>query len=87
MLFDKPSKVSLRCSSSVVFITGGMAGVQETFAKHCKPGSRVYNMLPQGESSGYGVGTDITAGAGLGAEACSGRHSYGDEDTEKPRNS
>mmetsp|Transcript_111022 Transcript_111022/g.277968 ORF Transcript_111022/g.277968 Transcript_111022/m.277968 type:complete len:290 (+) Transcript_111022:37-906(+) len=51
--------------SSAIFVTGGMAGVQETFAKHCGDGSRVWNLLPMGQSSGYGRGTDINAGANL----------------------
>jgi len=42
-----------------------MAGVQETFAKHCGDGTRVWNLLPVGQSSGYGYGTDLNAGADL----------------------
>merc|ERR1719265_2210428 len=59
------SKISAQHHSRVVFITGGMSGVQETFAKNCIRGSRVYNLLPEGQSSGYGVGTDIVAGADM----------------------
>jgi len=47
------------------FVTGGMPGVQKTFAEHCSDGSRVWNLLPRGESSGYGRGTDINAGKDL----------------------
>jgi len=51
-------------SASAVFITGGMAGVQETFAKHC-PNAKVFNLLQIGGSSGYGVGVDLEAGESL----------------------
>lgn len=53
--------------TQVCFVTGGMAGVQETFAKHCGDGSRVWNLLPEGQASGFGVGKDIHAGADLEA--------------------
>merc|ERR1711904_272938 len=52
-------------TESAVFITGGMPGVQETFAKHCIAGSKVFNLLPAGQQSNYGVGDDIAAGADL----------------------
>eukprot|EP00443_Scrippsiella_acuminata_P007524 CAMPEP_0115236678 /NCGR_PEP_ID=MMETSP0270-20121206/35971_1 /TAXON_ID=71861 /ORGANISM="Scrippsiella trochoidea, Strain CCMP3099" /LENGTH=487 /DNA_ID=CAMNT_0002651541 /DNA_START=1 /DNA_END=1461 /DNA_ORIENTATION=- len=52
-------------SSKLQFVTGGMAGVQETFAKHCGDGSRVWNLLPVGQQSGFGRGTDVHAGADL----------------------
>eukprot|EP00747_Dinoflagellata_sp_TGD_P154548 gnl/TRDRNA2_/TRDRNA2_177506_c0_seq7.p1 gnl/TRDRNA2_/TRDRNA2_177506_c0~~gnl/TRDRNA2_/TRDRNA2_177506_c0_seq7.p1 ORF type:complete len:487 (-),score=102.06 gnl/TRDRNA2_/TRDRNA2_177506_c0_seq7:140-1381(-) len=42
-----------------------MPGVQETFAKHCIAGSRLYNLLPAGQQSNYGVGEDIHAGTNL----------------------
>eukprot|EP00927_Polykrikos_kofoidii_P047026 TRINITY_DN41117_c0_g3_i1.p1 TRINITY_DN41117_c0_g3~~TRINITY_DN41117_c0_g3_i1.p1 ORF type:complete len:1149 (-),score=174.11 TRINITY_DN41117_c0_g3_i1:40-3048(-) len=48
---------------NVVFVTGGLQGVQETFAKHCGDGSRVWNLLPMGRSSGFGIGKDVTAGS------------------------
>jgi len=47
------------------FVTGGMVGVQQTFAEHCGDGSRVWNLLPVGQSSSYARGTDINAGADL----------------------
>lgn len=47
------------------FVTGGMAGVQECFAKHCGDGSRVTHLLPEGQESGFGVGKDVHAGADL----------------------
>lgn len=43
----------------VVVVTGGMAGVQETFAKGCAQGPAVVNMLPEGQSSNSGVGVDF----------------------------
>jgi len=49
----------------VSFITGGMAGVQKTFAEHCGDGSRIWNLLPVGESSGFAQGTDLHAGENL----------------------
>lgn len=49
--------------SEAFFVTGGMGGVQECFAKNCGDGSRVSNLLPRGQASSYGVGTDIHAGA------------------------
>jgi len=45
------------------FVTGGMAGVQATFAQFCGDGSRLWNLLPVGQASGYGRGCDINAGA------------------------
>jgi len=59
------SKLEASIGSKAKFLTGGMAGVQETFAKHCGDGSRVWNLLPVGQSSSYGRGTDINVGAGL----------------------
>jgi len=58
-------ELSTARGDDVKFVTGGMAGVQETFAKHCGDGSRVSHLLPVGESSGFGTGTDIHAGADL----------------------
>lgn len=52
-------------ASQAFFVTGGMEGVQECFAKSCGDGSNVWNLLPVGESSKYGVGTDVHAGANL----------------------
>jgi len=43
----------------VVVVTGGMAGVQETFAKGCAQGPAVVNMLPTGQTSNSGVGVDF----------------------------
>jgi len=58
-------KLEAALGSQAKFVTGGMAGVQETFAQHCGDGSRVWNLLPVGQSSGFGRGTDINAGADL----------------------
>jgi len=49
----------------VVFLTGGMPGVQKEFAKHCGDGSRLWNLMPAGHDSRYGTGKDIDAGIGL----------------------
>jgi len=48
-------------ANHVVVLTGGMAGVQETFAKGCVEGPPVVNLLPQGEASNFGVGQDFAA--------------------------
>lgn len=44
------------------FITSGMPGVQRTFADNCGDGSRLWNLVPQGQSSGFGSGTDLPVG-------------------------
>jgi len=49
----------------VVFLTGGMPGVQKEFAKNCGDGSRLWNLMPAGHDSRYGTGKDIDAGIGL----------------------
>lgn len=48
----------------IVVLTGGMPGVQEAFAKNLGTVG-LYNLLPAGESSGYGVGTDLSCGRTL----------------------
>lgn len=48
-----------------IFLTGGMKGVQEVFARHCGDGSCVHNLVPEGESSAFDVGKDIQAGKDL----------------------
>merc|ERR1712054_79572 len=53
-------------TSRAVFVTEGLPGVQETFARHCGDGSRVWNVLPNGSASSYsGIGRDIHAGANM----------------------
>mmetsp|Transcript_110884 Transcript_110884/g.277554 ORF Transcript_110884/g.277554 Transcript_110884/m.277554 type:complete len:244 (+) Transcript_110884:100-831(+) len=59
------AKLGTAMGPKAKFVTGGMAGVQETFAKQCGDGSKVLNLLPVGQSSGFGRGTDINAGADL----------------------
>eukprot|EP00929_Paragymnodinium_shiwhaense_P000841 TRINITY_DN101043_c0_g1_i1.p1 TRINITY_DN101043_c0_g1~~TRINITY_DN101043_c0_g1_i1.p1 ORF type:complete len:533 (+),score=163.71 TRINITY_DN101043_c0_g1_i1:102-1700(+) len=52
--------------SSVVVLTGGMAGVQQTFAEAVGSGMpAMVHLKPVGESSGFGVGKDLSAGANL----------------------
>ncbi|CAD7971112.1 unnamed protein product [Amoebophrya sp. A25] len=52
--------------TNLIFVTGGMAGVQETFAKHVGDHSPLWNLLPgDNPSSLYGVGEDIHAGADI----------------------
>merc|ERR1719440_1602591 len=50
---------SARLANQVVVLTGGMPGVQETFAKGCTAGPPVVNLMPEGEESNYGVGVDF----------------------------
>lgn len=52
-------------AAQAFFVTGGMGGVQECFAKNCGDGSNVWNLLTVGESGKYGVGTDAHAGTSL----------------------
>eukprot|EP00747_Dinoflagellata_sp_TGD_P027413 gnl/TRDRNA2_/TRDRNA2_132600_c0_seq1.p1 gnl/TRDRNA2_/TRDRNA2_132600_c0~~gnl/TRDRNA2_/TRDRNA2_132600_c0_seq1.p1 ORF type:complete len:439 (-),score=64.86 gnl/TRDRNA2_/TRDRNA2_132600_c0_seq1:249-1457(-) len=58
-------ELSRSLGTRAIFLTGGMPGVQETFAKNCVFESQVYNLLPAGQSSKYGVGKDICAGTTL----------------------
>jgi len=48
--------------SKAVFATQGMSGVQETFANNAGDGSHVKNIMPFGQSSGFGKGDDINVG-------------------------
>eukprot|EP00438_Fugacium_kawagutii_P020903 Skav211794 [mRNA] locus=scaffold305:303170:303880:+ [translate_table: standard] len=43
-------------------VTGGMNGVQLTFAKHFQ-GKNLFQLLPEGQQSGFPHGQDISAGA------------------------
>lgn len=45
--------------TGVVALTGGMAGVQETFSKHAGPDFPMVHMLPIGQESNFGVGSDF----------------------------
>lgn len=51
--------------SSSVFLTCGLHGAQETFARFCGDGSRVWNVLPVSTAGAYGVGRDVYAGSTL----------------------
>lgn len=44
------------------FLATGMRGVQETFVKHCGDSSRVWNLVPAGRPSPYGIGSDLHVG-------------------------
>jgi len=59
------AKLCAVVDSKAKFVTGGMPGVQEAFAKQCGDGSRVWNLLPTGQRSSFGRGTDINAGTNL----------------------
>lgn len=52
-------------STEIVVITGGMPGVQETFAKNLSKDVGLYNLLPVGDICEYGVGTDLACGNSL----------------------
>eukprot|EP00931_Biecheleriopsis_adriatica_P055615 TRINITY_DN32923_c0_g1_i2.p1 TRINITY_DN32923_c0_g1~~TRINITY_DN32923_c0_g1_i2.p1 ORF type:complete len:1133 (-),score=356.04 TRINITY_DN32923_c0_g1_i2:37-3378(-) len=59
------AELSKSLGSEAVFVTGGMAGVQQAFAENCGDGSKVWNLLPRGSRSNYTQGTDVHAGANL----------------------
>lgn len=51
---------------SAVFVTGGLAGVQETFVKSCCDPARVVSLVPQGDKCAFeGVGSTLFAGADM----------------------
>jgi len=53
-------------SGKATFITGGMQGVQKTFADNFGDGFRLWNLLPKNTPhSGFAKGQDIHAGADL----------------------
>lgn len=58
-------EMSARLGDRVTLVTGGMDGVQKAFAGGCKEGVRLFNVLPAGQSSGYGRGEDVSAGQDL----------------------
>jgi len=55
-------KLASELQDRVWFITSCMPGVQRTFAENCGDGSRLWNLVPQGQSSGYGSGIDFPVG-------------------------
>jgi hypothetical protein len=56
---------SSKLSGRSVFLTGGMPGVQKAFARYFGDGSKLWHLLPVGQSSGFGIGQDLHAGADL----------------------
>jgi predicted Rossmann-fold nucleotide-binding protein len=54
-------------SSTRAFVTGGMPGVQRAFADSAKKSShqQLFNIVPEGASSGYEHGVEIHAGADM----------------------
>lgn len=52
-------------AAKVVVLTGGMPGVQAAFAKGFGLSSSLFNLLPRGQSSDYGIGLDLACGADL----------------------
>jgi len=52
-----------RATRQVVYVTGGCAGVHETFTRSCRCQERVINLMPRGETSSYSEGTLVHAGA------------------------
>jgi len=56
-----------RLAEHVVFITGGMPGVQEEFARGLGDdfNGELLHLLPKGWSSDFGIGVDLVAGATL----------------------
>lgn len=55
------SAASFEAGQQVAFVTAGMSGVQEVFAHNCNS-AKLWNLLPQGQRSGYGAGQDINVG-------------------------
>lgn len=55
-----------RLANTVVVLTGGMKGVQDTFARAMGPAPLSVHLLPVGQESGFGVGRDVSAGSTLG---------------------
>jgi len=53
-----------RLDVRISFFTLAMPGVQQTFAEHCNS-SRLWNLLPAGQTSGYGSGKDVCAGTAM----------------------
>jgi hypothetical protein len=49
-----------------VVLTGGLEGIQETFATSLGLPDQVVNMVPEGESAHFSVGKEVKAGANLG---------------------
>lgn len=57
--------LSSRAPSTCVFVTNGLPGTQEAFAKSCGNGKRLWNIVPSGCCSAFGNGTDLQIGADL----------------------
>eukprot|EP00747_Dinoflagellata_sp_TGD_P098683 gnl/TRDRNA2_/TRDRNA2_167523_c0_seq1.p1 gnl/TRDRNA2_/TRDRNA2_167523_c0~~gnl/TRDRNA2_/TRDRNA2_167523_c0_seq1.p1 ORF type:complete len:201 (-),score=38.16 gnl/TRDRNA2_/TRDRNA2_167523_c0_seq1:30-632(-) len=55
-------ELSAAFCESAVFLTGGLPGPQECFARSCLAEARVFNVLPHGQASNYGVGEDLHVG-------------------------
>lgn len=51
--------------TNIVFITGGLSGVQETFTNHCGDGSRLFHLVPMKRNSLFRLGQDVQAGADM----------------------
>eukprot|EP00931_Biecheleriopsis_adriatica_P122313 TRINITY_DN97304_c0_g1_i1.p1 TRINITY_DN97304_c0_g1~~TRINITY_DN97304_c0_g1_i1.p1 ORF type:complete len:536 (+),score=112.60 TRINITY_DN97304_c0_g1_i1:102-1709(+) len=47
------------------FITGGLSGVQETFAKSCGSECSVWNLVPEGGTCAFSIGQTLHAGANM----------------------
>lgn len=52
-------------TQGIVILTGGMKGVQETFAKAVGDALLMFQLCPVGTDSEFGVGVDVVAGADL----------------------
>lgn len=62
-------QLAQRVGPRAVIVTGGMPGVQkafaEAFAEQCSDGTRLFQLVPQGQQNPYGVGEALHAGANL----------------------
>jgi len=70
--FDKPESEELvkalaeeltdSVGSQACFLTSGLPGVQRVFSENLGTAARIWHLLPDGEGSNFGVGTDVHVG-------------------------
>jgi len=58
-------RIAKRFANRIVVLTGGMSGVQQTFADGLSKFPGLVHLLPAGTESGFGVGRDVVAGESL----------------------
>lgn len=55
-------QIKEKCGPGVGYITGGMPGVQSTFAENLDQDAPLWNLVPHGNASNFSVGEDIEVG-------------------------